>query len=663
MAEAAIPQADVSAADPEWPCPEGEPAEYFVPPKCGEPNVFEIGLVLGGTVSAGTFTAGVLDFLFEALDEWDKARMQAVKDARGAVPGHRVRIRIVTGASGGGINAILAARALSFRFPHVREGVQEPSPSPNPFYQVWVNDIDIQKLLDTSDLGSSGHKGSAIISLLNGGVLSQIAQDTLGPTPAAAGDKPDAGYPAQALRAAGVEDVFARSWVYNPLAVVVTHTNLSGVPYSQMFRSDTAGASAEYFTNHADYVRLYFGYCVGENGAAIDPKTQYLPDSRYVGAPQTYTLGTAYLPEQLKGRSAADWPTLAQNVLGTSAFPIGFPARVVARHANDYAYRFVWDPVDAKYHWIAPLWPKVAPSGLNLNTYQFLSLDGGCTDNEPIMLATQVLEGLERAGNHHSVAGAEKADRAVVLVDPLCDPLPELLKPEATALVSLLSPTLQMFIRSNRFATADMTGFLRSDVYNRFLVAPKRWPRKAEGAAASVLVGGAALCAGGLGAFMGFFHRKFREHDFMLGRRNCQAFLAGTFTLAPENPVFIKGEIPTLPANWSGPRPPDPTLECPIIPLYGSAAEVQDQPEWPVDEFKPKSIEGLLKKRVEAMLSHLGDYLHIGKMGEALVAVVDLLVIAPQITKKILAIVSAELVRQRLLNPADAVPNGDDPMP
>lgn len=662
MAEAAIPHADERDADSEWPCPQGEPADYFVPPKRDESNVFEIGLVLGGTVSAGTFTAGVLDFLFEALDEWDKARMQAIKDARGAVPGHSVRIRIVTGASGGGINAILAARALSFRFPHVREGVPEPNPSANPFYQVWVNDIDIRKLLDTSDLRSSGHKGSAIISLLNGGVLSQIAQDALGCAPAAAGGTSHAGYPAQKLRAIGVEDVFARKWVYNPLAVVVTHTNLSGVPYSQMFRSDAAGASAEYFTNHADYVRMYFGYCVGED-AAIDPETRYLPDSKYLGIPQTYTLGAAYLPTELEGHTAADWPALAQNVLGTSAFPIGFPARVVARHANDYAYRFVWDPVGGKYHWIAPLWPKVAPTGLNLNTYEFLSLDGGCTDNEPIMLATQVLEGLERAGNHHSVAAADKADRAVLLVDPLCDPLPELLKPQATALVSLLSPTLQMFIRSNRFATADMTGFLRSDVYNRFLVAPKRWTRKDNDDAASVFVGGEALCAGGLGAFMGFFHEAFRRHDFMLGRRNCQAFLAGTFTLSPKNPVFKEAEIPTLPENWSGPRPANPDLECPIIPLYGSAAEVQEQPEWPTGVFKPKSIEGLVKKRVEAMLSHLGDYLHIGKVGEVVVAMVDLLVIAPQITKKILAIVSAELVRQKLLEPADAVPDGDDPMP
>ena len=35
---------------------------------------FEIGLTLTGSVSAGAYTAGVIDFLLQALDEWDKAK-------------------------------------------------------------------------------------------------------------------------------------------------------------------------------------------------------------------------------------------------------------------------------------------------------------------------------------------------------------------------------------------------------------------------------------------------------------------------------------------------------------------------------------------------------------------------------------------------------------
>ena len=40
-----------------------------------EEGVFRLGLVLNGTVAAGAWTAGVLDFLVEALDLWeDKSR-------------------------------------------------------------------------------------------------------------------------------------------------------------------------------------------------------------------------------------------------------------------------------------------------------------------------------------------------------------------------------------------------------------------------------------------------------------------------------------------------------------------------------------------------------------------------------------------------------------
>ncbi|MBN36086.1 MAG: hypothetical protein CMM46_15185 [Rhodospirillaceae bacterium] len=38
---------------------------------------FSIGLILGETVSAGAYTAGVLDFLIEALDEWHRLKADA----------------------------------------------------------------------------------------------------------------------------------------------------------------------------------------------------------------------------------------------------------------------------------------------------------------------------------------------------------------------------------------------------------------------------------------------------------------------------------------------------------------------------------------------------------------------------------------------------------
>jgi len=44
-------------------------------------KTFELALVLGGTVSAGAYTAGALDFLIEALDCWEAARAGGVRSS------------------------------------------------------------------------------------------------------------------------------------------------------------------------------------------------------------------------------------------------------------------------------------------------------------------------------------------------------------------------------------------------------------------------------------------------------------------------------------------------------------------------------------------------------------------------------------------------------
>jgi predicted acylesterase/phospholipase RssA len=58
------------------------------------PGVFELGLVLGGTVAAGAYTAGALDCLLEVLEGWYSGPR-----------GHEIAIPLVAGASGGAMCA------------------------------------------------------------------------------------------------------------------------------------------------------------------------------------------------------------------------------------------------------------------------------------------------------------------------------------------------------------------------------------------------------------------------------------------------------------------------------------------------------------------------------------------------------------------------------
>ena len=131
------------------------------------PGTFEVALVLGGTVSAGAYTAGFLDKLIEALDAWYLAKANDEE-----VPSHDVKVRVAAGASGGGVCAAILARALAFSFPHISSTSPEFEWDRNPFYKTWVQDLDIAGFVETNDIDA----GQPLKSLLNGKAISQATK-------------------------------------------------------------------------------------------------------------------------------------------------------------------------------------------------------------------------------------------------------------------------------------------------------------------------------------------------------------------------------------------------------------------------------------------------------------------------------------------------------
>src|SRR6266581_7065330 len=65
---------------------------------------FRLGINMAGAISAGAYTAGVFDFLLEALQQWEKAKAE-----NKAVPRHTISIEVLSGASAGGICSGLGA--------------------------------------------------------------------------------------------------------------------------------------------------------------------------------------------------------------------------------------------------------------------------------------------------------------------------------------------------------------------------------------------------------------------------------------------------------------------------------------------------------------------------------------------------------------------------
>ncbi|MFZ6679647.1 patatin-like phospholipase family protein [Undibacterium sp. Tian12W] len=584
MSEATYPVTPQVAVDKIFPLTQPGPAAH----------TFELALVLGGTVSAGCYTAGVLDFLIEALDAWAAAIVQDDKDNPGAptVPRHKVLIRAVTGTSGGGVNAVLLSRALSYVYPPASVQTAPELRAKNPFYQIWVNAIDIDGLLATDDLDGA----TTITSLLSGKPLAAAA---------ASGISFDSGQAA------------ARQYVANPLPVILTYTNVAGIPYKQMFSGQTG--RAEYFVNHADFVR----FAIDIQGA--------LPTPQYALAPDSFEVGN-------QTQDMLAWSGMSSYALGTAAFPVGLPAVQIARPAGHYAYRYILPNSGQGVYspqWLVPEWSLfVQPDSDAGSKYAFVSLDGGCTDNAPIGLAHDVLAGIAPTRE----TSGSTVNRAIVLIDPFTD-VPNFAALPKADLASILFPTINCLIQNNRFNSADLAAFTDGSDFSRFLITPSRKNAKGD-----PLTGGDAIASSGLAAFLGFFSRQYREHDYMLGRRNCQAFLKSWFTLEPDNAVFnpLKPPAVETPPN-SG------KFEIPIIPLYGSALAEQSSPEIP-GKFDPASLEDQIEARADKLLRVAAHVDSAGWLARQAYKVV-IGIASSKAADKVVNVVQAATRDSKLLNP------------
>lgn len=494
-----------------------------------EPNTFEIGLVLAGAVSAGAYTAGVLDFLFEALDTWYRSKREDEKAGRvgdeRTVPHHTVRVQIITGASAGGMNGAIAAVALRDAYPRswsdekLAAVAAAGGPAPgrdvdrtlSPFYSPWVRQIDIRQLLGTSDLEKT------IYSLLDCTMLETIVANVLG------------------YRGWVLDDRGVRGWLANPLPLILTLSNLRGVPYQVIFRGE--GHQAHEMSLHEDRI----GFAVRGLGAGPE---QPLPEDFLVLDPE----------------HPAGWSQLGQASLATGAFPVGLRARALERPCRDYDFRHPMIRADGEEpEFDRPAWPPENKP----ERYRFLSVDGGVMNNEPFEIARRALAGLH---GHNKRSGLE-ANRAVVMVDPFIDPGP--LGPEGDAdLFGVVQNLVRAMKNQLRFTLRDRALIQNEDVYSRFLVAPAR-----EG-----IRGANAIASGELGAFLGFISEAYRHHDFMLGRRNCQRFLQTSFTLPAGNPLFAGAWPSAARTTW---RDHNDAGHLQIIPCVGACAVEEPLPKWP----------------------------------------------------------------------------------
>ena len=361
-------------------------------------RTFELGLVMAGAISAGAYTAGVIDFLFEALDAYNEEKQKPGCDSQD----HDVRIPIMSGASAGGMTSAISALYAFHELAHVWPGQPVPPPEQNWLYSSWVSDISLDRLLETSDLDAPGLRG--LKSLLCCDVLDEIVADAF-----------------------TMSGRVQRPWIGSAddpsLRVRLTLTNLRGAPYSfRLFGTDT-----DETYGHAQRWRLFRlrGWHDADPGAHSRPR------------------GNAFDVTDL---NQEEWDVYRETALATGAFPVGLAPRIIKRSdtvfystAETFGYP---DPQTQKFRPVPPdiSFKDVAP-------YSFVSVDGGVVDNAPLELARRYLSGVLG----HNDRNGDGADRAVLLIAPFPNFAATPTEDENDLLTNVLQRLLAALIDQARF--------------------------------------------------------------------------------------------------------------------------------------------------------------------------------------------------------------------
>ena len=535
------------------------------------PRRYELGLVMAGAASAGTYTAGVVDFLIEALQAWQEAKTTGDP----SIPDHEVCIRAAAGTSAGGIVASLLAMLPFTRHWPIRDLATAPTASRamnasrNLLYRCWVVGTGIQDMLVCDDLRG---RGTGVASLLNGEVLARLADDAIADV--------------RAARLAGNTPALP-SYFTNPLQLYLSFTNMRGVPYVIRMIADE-GRRGHLVTSHSDYAHFaVFGTGTGEP-AHLPPGA--LPVNW--ACPATVPLGDG-------------WDRVRDAALATSAFPCGFPARRFRNPLNVYRNR---DALAAAAG-ATTLSVQIDLPEADSDAYDFWCVDGGLLNNEPLEYVRKALHG---EGRSHAGHDGLSADHSLLLIDPFPDDVGRARSqpqrgdpPDALDALFALIPMLRAHAA---FRPQELLLALDDTVRSRYLLSPHRETR--QGAESE-------LASDGLAGFAGFFHEQLRMHDFQLGRRNCQKFLADHFHLHVDNPIVApwvgrladRGVLdlyhPLVPAPDGGQR------RCrdlvPVIPLMPQVRREVALRPWPKlcrkRDFQPAAE--LIRRRADIVVPEL----------------------------------------------------------
>ena len=531
-----------------------------------ENKSFRVGLCMAGAVSAGAYTAGVMDFLLEALDTWEKNREQP------NVPSHRVQIPVMGGASAGGMTALLAASTINNTIIPVEvpasDKLYETHPE-NKLYHSWVdltgNDM-FPKMLDTSDIAPG-----KVVSLLNAQFIDEVAS--------------------KMIRANENQWQKTPAYFESPVKIFVTLSNLEGYNYNVDFIS--ARKKDKYnMSVHNDYA------CFELTDDGKSASKGWMP---------------------LNFKTGASLATAREAAMATGAFPLGLRAREMTRdasHINEIGWLkevFNKNPL--------PPGPKKSlhVDGGMINNEPFEKvrdiLDNITVENDP-----ETFKNLEDRESLLFDMNSRYStfENTVLMIDPFPgkEEIPDF--DFSDDVLAVAGKTLSAMTAQMRAKPADYRSAMETADASQFLISPSRLLTDQNGNVLKELFGEEAIACGTLGGFGGFLSKEFRIHDYYLGRHNCEVFLRDYFTIPEselqQNKIFRDGyagiDVSTYVTLTDGirsfpiiplftPRPAPFTIK---MPVFSSGTN------WPA--IKPEKLapfEKPLRKRVQKIVLNLAE--------------------------------------------------------
>jgi hypothetical protein len=238
---------------------------------------------------------------------------------------------------------------------------------------------------------------------------------------------------------------------------------------------------------------------------------------------------------------------------------------------------------------------------------------GGTFNNDSFSLVHRSMAGLIG----QKPRGKPDACHAILMIDPLAAEAKRI-EPTGKSLVAVVKALPGSVVGAARYLTVDMELFVDEAIFSRFQLVPVQLRIGT--------VGEAALTGSSLFARGGWYARKFRVHDYLLGRQNMREYLRRKLVLAGDNPLF-DGWDTAMRKGWAMNAAAERVADIdgmpradyflPIIPdCTGDALRV---PDWPVGACDPADLEGILRNSSNSNLAFTPTpfrvFLGLGKTG------------------------------------------------